>query len=143
MDFDWELLHFIHKNASIGVGTIPCTLALPQSRAMGPALQNQLKEYRAIAAQSQAYAKSHQHHLRSPGSFSLIRSVFTLKLKVLLDPSTSKLAEQIIHASITDVVQITRRLHQQTNRTDPILLELGRRLLAAEERYLQEMKRFL
>ena len=40
-------------------------------------------------------------------------------------------------------VETARRLHQCTRDTDPALVELGRRLLAAQERTIQEMKRFL
>ena len=60
MNADQTLLNFIHKNAAMGVGTIPHALALPQSRAMERALSDQLREYRAIAARSQAYARSHR-----------------------------------------------------------------------------------
>ena len=35
----------------MGVGAIPQAMSLPQSRAMVPALDRQLREYRAIAAQ--------------------------------------------------------------------------------------------
>ena len=59
MDPSGALLSFIHKNAAMGVGTIPQAMSLPQSRAMVPALDRQLREYRAIAAQSQAYARAH------------------------------------------------------------------------------------
>ena len=54
MDHDQQFLSFIHKNAAMGVSAIPQVLSLPQSRAMGQALNSQLQEYRTIAAQSQA-----------------------------------------------------------------------------------------
>ena len=54
MDHDQQFLSFIHKNAAMGVSAIPQVLSLPQSRAMGQALNIQLQEYRTIAAQSQA-----------------------------------------------------------------------------------------
>ena len=113
MDPSGALLSFIHKNAAMGVGAIPQAMSLPQSRAMVPALDRQLREYRAIAAQSQ------------------------------LDPSTSRLAERMIQGSTMGAVQMTRRLHQFTGRADPALVELGQRLLRTEEQNIQEMKRFL
>ena len=50
MDHDQQFLSFIHKNAAMGVSAIPQVLSLPQSRAMGQALNIQLQEYRTIAA---------------------------------------------------------------------------------------------
>ena len=56
----------------MGVGAIPQAMSLPQSRAMVPALDRQLREYRAIAAQSQAYARAHgRRELRGPGTAAL------------------------------------------------------------------------
>ncbi len=110
----------------MGVGAIPQAMSLPQSRAMVPALDRQLREYRAIAAQSQAYARAHM-----------------LRAQSMLDPSTSRLAERMIQGSTMGAVQMTRRLHQLTGRADPALVELGQRLLRTEEQNIQEMKRFL
>ena len=67
MDHDQQFLSFIHKNAAMGVSAIPQVLSLPQSRAMGQALNSQLQEYRTIAAQSQAYARKHGARLHTPG----------------------------------------------------------------------------
>ena len=50
---------------------------------------------------------------------------------------------QKIAAQIPGAVALTRQLHQCTSRADPTLMELGRHLLAAKERNIQEMKRFL
>ena len=142
MDASGALLSFIHKNAAMGVGAIPQAMSLPQSRAMVPALDRQLREYRAIAAQSQAYAHGRQE-LRGPGTAALAMSAAMLRAQSMLDPSTSRLAERMIQGSTMGAVQMTRRLHQFTGRADPALVELGQRLLRAEERNIQEMKRFL
>lgn len=144
MDHDQQFLSFIHKNAAMGVSAIPQVLSLPQSRAMGQALNSQLQEYRTIAAQSQAYARAHgRQELRGPGTAALAMSAAMLRAQSMLDPSTSRLAERMIQGSTMGAVQMTRRLHQFTGRADPALVELGQRLLRAEERNIQEMKRFL
>ena len=66
-----------------------------------------------------------------------------LRTRAVLAPSTSTLAERLIRESTGGAVETARRLHQCTRDTDPALVELGRRLLAAQERTIQEMKRFL
>lgn len=121
----------------MGVGAIPQAMSLPQSRAMVPALDRQLREYRAIAAQSQAYARAHgRRELRGPGTAALAMSAAMLRAQ-------SRLAERMIQGSTMGAVQMTRRLHQLTGRADPALVELGQRLLRTEEQNIQEMKRFL
>lgn len=144
MDPSGALLSFIHKNAAMGVGAIPQAMSLPQSRAMVPALDRQLREYRAITAQSQAYARAHgRRELRGPGTAALAMSAAMLRAQSMLDPSTSRLAERMIQGSTMGAVQMTRRLHQFIGRADPALVELGQRLLRTEEQNIQEMKRFL
>ena len=84
----------------MGVGAIPQAMSLPQSRAMVPALDRQLREYRAIAAQSQAYARAHgRRELRGPGTAALAMSAAMLRAQSMLDPSTSRLAERMIQGS--------------------------------------------
>ena len=107
MEDSEALLRFIHKNAAMGVGTLPQALSLPQSRAMTSALQDQLREYRSIAARSQSYAKEKGLHLKGPGSAALAMSGMMLRAQTALDPSTSKLAEMMIQGSTMGTVEMT------------------------------------
>ena len=138
MDHDQQFLSFIHKNAAMGVSAIPQVLSLPQSRAMGQALNSQLQEYRTIAAQSQAYARLH-----TPGLAVRAMSGAMLKARTAADHTTSKLAQLMIQGSTMGTVEMTRRIHQYTGKADPELLALGSRLLHTEEQNIQQMKRFL
>ena len=115
---DQALLAFIHKTASMEVGTLPKAMGLPQSRAMVPALQCQLRECRTIAAQAQAYARAQGERLRGPGTAALALAGATLRTQAVLDPSTSTLAERIIRESTRGAVETARRLHQCTRNTD-------------------------
>ena len=85
MDHDQQFLSFIHKNAAMGVSAIPQVLSLPQSRAMGQALNSQLQEYRTIAAQSQAYARKHGARLHTPGLAVRTMSGAMLKARTAAD----------------------------------------------------------
>lgn len=143
MNSDQRFLAFVHKNAAMGVGTIPQVLSLPQSRAMSRTLNSQLQEYRSIAARSQAYAGQRGARLKGPGSAALVMSGAVLRAQTAADPSTSKLAELMIRGSTMGTVQMTRRLHQLSHGTDRDLKALGQQLLQAEERSIQELKRFL
>ena len=112
MDHDQQFLSFIHKNAAMGVSAIPQVLSLPQSRAMGQALNSQLQEYRTIAAQSQAYARKHGARLHTPGLAVRAMSGAMLKARTAADHTTSKLAQLMIQGSTMGTVEMTRRIHQ-------------------------------
>lgn len=138
-----ELLSFIHKNAAMGVSSIPQAMSLPQSRAMQEALGNQLKEYRSITARCQSVAKGEGQTLKSPSPVARTMSSTMLRAQTMMDPSTSKLAEMMIQGSTMGTVQMTRRLHQYGGDVNPDVVSLGQRLLRMEEQNIQEMKRFL
>ena len=110
MDHDQQFLSFIHKNAAMGVSAIPQVLSLPQSRAMGQALNSQLQEYRTIAAQSQAYARKHGARLHTPGLAVRAMSGAMLKARTAADHTTSKLAQLMIQGSTMGTVEMTRRI---------------------------------
>ncbi len=138
-----ELLALIHKNAAMGVATIPQAMSLPQSRAMGEVLESQLREYRTITAHCQSVAKNQNHPLPRTSGFSRTMSNAMLHAQTMMDPSTSKLAEMMIQGSTMGTVQMTRKLHQYSGEVNPEVLQLGQQLLKMEERNIQEMKRFL
>ncbi len=138
-----ELLSLIHKNAAMGVSSIPQAMSLPQSRAMQVALDDQLKEYRSITAHCQAVAKEEGQHLKNPSPIARTMSSTMLRAQTLIDPSTSKLAEMMIQGSTMGTVQMARRLHQYGGDVNPDVVALGQRLLRMEEQNIQQMKRFL
>ena len=86
MNDERTFLAFIHKTAAMGVGTLPQAMGLPQSRAMVPALQDQLRECRTIAARAQAYARAQGEALRGPGSAALALAGAALRTRAVLDP---------------------------------------------------------
>lgn len=143
MDYNEGLLSFIHKNAAMGVTSIPQAMHLPQSRSMSSALNSQLREYRTIAAKAQAYANAHGRVLHSPGAVSRAMSGAMLRAQTAMDHSPSRLAELMIKGSTMGTVQMARRLNQYGDKADQELTNLGRQLLRTEEQNIQEMKRFL
>ena len=143
MEDSEALLRFIHKNAAMGVGTLPQALSLPQSRAMTSALQDQLREYRSIAARSQSYAKEKGLHLKGPGSAALTMSGMMLRAQTALDPSTSKLAEMMIQGSSMGITEAVKKLHQYENDVEKDIKKLMERLQEFEEENVEKLKEFL
>lgn len=143
MDINLVLLQAIHKNASIGVSSLPHVLSLPQSRAMVPALQAQLRAYRTIVAQSQSYARHAGFTLSPPDSTALAVASAVLRIQSWLNPTTTRLAETVIQDNTSGTVQITRLLHRMDRQADPLLLSLGRSLVDIQDESTHHMRNFL
>lgn len=136
-------LQLIHKNATMGVTSIPTALTLSRNQAMTHTLQQQLQTYRQIAAQSQQYAKEHAHTLTKPSSAVLLMTSLTMRMQSLINASPSKLAEHLIQGSTMGTVQMTRSLNHYAQHIDPHLAALGQTLLRSEEQHIQDLKQFL
>ncbi len=143
MNYNEDFLSLIHKNAAMGVTSIPQAMRLPQSRAMHSSLSSQLQEYRTITAKAQSYANAHGKTLHTPGAASRAMSGVMLRAQTALDSSSSRLAELMIKGSTMGTVQMSRKLHQYDGKVDKDLVALGNQLLHTEEQNIQEMKRFL
>ena len=127
----------------MGVGAIPQAMSLPQSRAMVPALDRQLREYRAIAAQSQAYARAHgRRELRGPGTAALAMSAAMLRAQSMLDPSTSRLAERMIQGSTMGIIEETESLKKHPEADEPIQ-QIARDMIQFEQDSIERLKQYL
>ena len=122
MDHDQQFLSFIHKNAAMGVSAIPQVLSLPQSRAMGQALNSQLQGIPDHRRPVTGYARKHGARLHTPGLAVRAMSGAMLKARTAADHTTSKLAQLMIQGSTMGTVEMTRRIHQYTGKADPELL---------------------
>jgi len=143
MDNNAQLLSYIHKNAAMGTRSIPQVLSLPQSKAMSRALNSQLEEYKNIARASEECAKRLGHDVAEPSALSRSMSSMMLRMQTMTDRSTSRLAELMIQGNTMGVIQMTKRLNQYLNHADPEITDLGKKLLATEERNIQQMKTYL
>ena len=143
MNTDKKLLQHIHKNAAMGVNTIPQVLSMPQSRAMSQSLNDQLREYRSIAACAQRYARRHGKALKGPGTAVLVMSKAMLQAHTIADHSTSRLAELMIRGNTMGTVKTTRCLHQLSVGARPALAAPGQQLLCPHEQHIPTQQCFL
>ncbi len=138
-----ELLEFVHKNAEMGVSTIPKVKEMVEVPEMLDALDHQLKEYQEIARQAESAIRRRGGEPKGPGEVSDAMSDIMLHMKTAVDKSPSHIAEMMIRGSTMGTVQATRRIHQYADQKDREALDLADRLLETEERNIQQLKAYL
>lgn len=143
MENNTELLQFVHKNAEMGISTIPKVLELVQSPGMRKALSRQLEEYTKIASQAETAIRRRGGRPRGPGGMAETMSGLMLRAKTAADQSPSHIAEMMIRGSTMGTVQMTRRLHGYADQGDREAVALANRLLATEENNIQQLKDYL
>lgn len=138
---DTDLLQFVHKNAEMGVSTIPKVMELVEEPKMRSALDSQLEEYARISSRAKAAIRRRGRRPRSPGPVSEAMSDMMLRCRTAGDRSPSHIAEMMIRGSTMGTVQMVRRIHGCGG--DREAVELARQLLKTEESNIQQLKAFL
>jgi len=141
MDKRVDLLQFVHKNAEMGVNTIPKVKELVSEPKMQAALDRQLAEYVQIAGQAEAAIRRRGQRPQNPGALSEAMSDLMLRAKTSGNRSPSHIAEMMIRGSTMGTVQMVRRMHGCKG--DREAVDLAERLLRTEENNIQQLKAFL
>lgn len=136
-----DLLQFVHKNAEMGVGTIPKVKELVDEPHMREVLDRQLAEYVQIASQAETALRRRGQRPHNPGPVSEAMSDLMLRAKTTTDRSPSHIAEVMIRGSTMGTVQMVRRIHGCAG--DEEAVGLAERLLKTEESNIQQLKAFL
>ncbi len=141
MEQDTDLLQFVHKNAEMGVSTIPKVKELVEEQGMRDVLDRQLAEYVQIAGQAESAIRRRGGRHQNPGPVSEAMSDAMLRMKTANDRSPSHIAEMMIRGSTMGTVQMVRRIHGCEG--DKEAVALADRLLKTEENNIQQLKAFL
>ncbi len=137
-----ELLRSVHKNAEMGKISIPQVLEAAEDPGLRHALHHQLREYEVIAHQSEELLERRGAPAADPGELKEFLCGMMVRMRTMGDRSSSRLAEMMIRGSTMGTIQMARQIHS-CEAADGAALSLAHRLLRAEERYIEELKRFL
>ena len=140
---DQELLSYIYQNADMGVDGILKVLETASGEKLRGALQSQLSEYDQIRREAMQLLRERGSEPESPSAVAKMTAKVTATVNTMRDSSPQSIAEMMIQGSTMGTVEMTRRLHQLSDQSDPELVSLGRQLLQTEEQNIQQMKRFL
>lgn len=143
MDEEIQLLQAIHENAEMGTLTTPHLLKRTEDEAMRQTLKRQSMGYRAVADRAEALLNRMGVKPEGPGEWQERMAAAMMHMKTLTDRSSSHLADMLIQGGTMGVVQMTRELHRCEAAAGSDAVDLGRKLLAMQEKNIEELKTFL
>lgn len=139
---DSELLAYIHKTADMGVAGVEGVLPRTQDDHLKTVLEKQREQYVHIRDDARKMLEKQGKRAGEASSIAKFSADMMCAGKLLMDPSSSKVAEMMIQGTTMGVTKTIRHLRDFAGDDQPTLA-LGQRLLDMQENNVEEMKRFL
>lgn len=138
-----ELIEYIYKNAGMGVQSIGKLIENTQREDFKEFLSEQYADYKSITEECERIARENSIHLKELGVISKIESDVMIKMKTIADHSPDTVAEMLMQGSIMGIIQSIRKINEYKKENTDNLLDLAKKLLAIEQRNIQECPKWL
>lgn len=142
MTQDIALLNQIHQNADMGRDSVRHIINLSSDSQFLHALNSQLDEYEQAYDESGEMLRSQgaQAEDANPAVKAMSRAASTMKS--LVNPTTSRLAEMVIEGNTMGITELRKQLNAYRG-SNPAVVSLAERHLKAEEKNIEDMKKYL
>lgn len=138
-----NLLNHIHESADMGQDSLKHILELSKDKEFSEVIRAWIEEYQDAYRESGELLKEYQEEDgRDAPAMGKMMSNMMSKVKSMMDPSTSKLAEMVLQGATMGITEITKEIHGYDGE-DTKVLNLAKRLLKREEKNVETMKKFL
>ena len=143
MSANAELIEYIYKNAGMGVQSIGKLIEKTQRDDFKSFLSEQYADYKSITEECERIAREDGIRLKELGVISKLESDMMIKMKTVADASPDTVAEMLMQDSVMGIVQSIRRIKEYEKENTDGILDLARKLLAIEQRNIQECPKWL
>lgn len=137
-----ELLDAIYKNAQMGVDGIKNIMPAVEDGRMKRALSKQEKKYNDIAQSACQKALPYELELKEINIFTKGMSYTSIKLKSMMDKTTSHLADMLVQGTTMGITDVIKKQGENPLANEDII-SLAKDLQHAEEEFVDTLKTFL
>ncbi len=136
-----ELLQYVYKTADMGVEGINAVLDYAESPQLKKVLRDQKSEYVRYKEQAGRMLAERDENMGGANPIAKISSYAMATGKLIMDRSTSKIAEMTIQGNSMGVSKTIKHLHDYPTHDDA--RKLTEQLLATEKANIEQLKPFL
>lgn len=136
------LLDAIYKNAHMGVDGIKNILPAVEDGKMKRALTKQEQKYSEIVQSASQKALPYEAELKELNIFTKGMSYTSIKLKSMMDKSTSHLADMLVQGTTMGITDVIKKQGENQLASEDII-QLAKDLQRAEEEFVDTLKTFL
>lgn len=142
MNGNAELLNFVYQNAEMGVNTMKQIIDLVEEDGMKEHLRNQLVTYEDYQQEARKLLNENGYDEKGIGALDRLKTYLMINMQTMTDSSPSHIAKMLIIGSNMGIVEATQNLKKYEH-ADKSAVRLMEQLLKAEEKNVQELKKYL
>jgi len=137
-----EVLNYVYQNAEMGITGIDDISDKIEDEELKEVTRTQREGYLKISKEAiQIFIKYGQQEAEL-GKLAKINSYLMIKVKTMIDDSTSNIAKMLIEGSNKGILEITEKINQYQG-IDEEIIDLAEKLKKLEESNLEELKKYL
>lgn len=105
-------------------------------------ISNQMAQYNLISKECETLAKTNKIDLPDNGFFKKIKQVTMINLSLLFNDKDRHIAEMMITGTVMGIIDAIKALYD-LDKADEEILNIGRKLQAMQEEYVEALKAYL
>ena len=141
-DTNLDTINEIYKNASVALLSISNVLPETENVDLKKELQEEYDGYEKILGEITAYMAEKGYEAKELGTMKKMFMSSGIKMNTAIDNTEGHIAQIMIKGTVMGITELCRLLNN-SECSDPIIIELGERLKQIEENYEERLKRFL
>ena len=138
-----ELLQSIHQSTNMGREGIQSVLNYAKDDRLRQALEQQLVKYEKLAGASGKMLLERDEKPKETNPVAKASSAAMSAMKLMADPSASKIAEMMIQGTVMGITSLKTSLSELPKDDDEEITALLKDLIALEEEFEKKLKTFL
>ena len=141
-DTNLDTVNEIYKNASVALLSISNVLPETENEGLKKELQEEYDGYEKLLGEITAYMTEKGYEAKELGAMKKMFMSSGIKMNTALDNTEGHIAQIMVKGTVMGITELCRLLNN-TECTDPKVIELGERLKQLEENYEERLKKFL
>lgn len=141
-DTNLDTINEIYKNASVALLSISNVLLETENKGLKIELQEEYDGYEKLLGEITAYMTEKGYDAKELGVMKKMFMSSGIKMNTALDNTEGHIAQIMVKGTVMGITELCRLLNN-TECTDPKVIELGERLKQLEENYEERLKKFL
>lgn len=141
-EYNQKAINDIYKNAHIALQSISDLIPAVEDDDIKNELREEYEGYEKIIGKISSFMAENGIEPKDVNPFKKAMLWSSIKMKTLFNSSRNQVAEMMINGTVMGINELTAMKNEGSN-LDEGVLELLEELLALEERYEQELKKYL
>ncbi len=142
-DTNLDAINEVYRNASVALLSISDVLPSITDVSLKKEILEEYDGYEKLLGEISKYMAEKGYEAKELGTLKKFAMKSGIKMNTLMDDSESNIAQIMIKGTVMGITELCELLNNSENITDEKIIEYATRLKELEEKYEEQLKKFL